>query len=110
MLRNYKKIRVMEQKWRKQRAGNYKSGPFSMPVGLWQEGHEKGRSSRESDFDRNFRDRSRSAAFGIIEMARKTPADLGRPRDISACLIYWKLYVSSGSGCELAAAFFSASG
>jgi hypothetical protein len=43
-------------------------------------------------------------------MARKTPADLGRPRDISACLIYWKLYVSSGSGCELAAAFFSASG
>ena len=27
----------------------------------------------------------------IIEIARKTPADLGRPRGISACLIYWFL-------------------
>ena len=30
----------------------------------------------------------------IIETARKTPADLSRPRDISACLIYWFLFVS----------------
>ena len=29
----------------------------------------------------------------IIEMARKTPADLGHPRDISACLIYWFLFL-----------------
>ena len=29
----------------------------------------------------------------IIEIARKTPADLGRPRDISACLIYWFLFL-----------------
>ena len=29
----------------------------------------------------------------FIEIARKTPADLGRPRDISACLIYWFLFL-----------------